>query len=387
MNTYRLVELQRETSWDPTELLSNTFRWSCDWPLVRLSEVTVRLTPRLFVENGAAVVTPGGIDTQYGGIRKRSLKHQGVAYQVGSGHQDLQLGDLLIPKNSEVPPVLIGPSLVGAMISDGFYAFRPTEQLSGAFLWALFSSESGRAFRRLMTSSPLGVSASKLDEAMVPLPAIEAQARIQTDLTEILARLENMEVEAATTWWSTANLRELNWQLALATPEPEQLSIGNPLSDHSSVFSGKQVDRDALLDSHKPGLLPVANGSVLSGRQRPRWTKQAVGIMTAFPGDVLVAAVGDRANARVVEETTVIDQGILLVRPNRREYATKIAAYLNSRAGQARRQILLSGATIPRVSIRDLGKIPVPDDLFDVEAVDAPLAPLTDELEELLWAS
>lgn len=387
MSTYRLVDLQGVSSWDPAELLSSAFRWPTEWPLVRLSEVTVRLTPRLFVDNGAAVITPGGIDTQYGGVRKRSLKYRGVAFQVGGSHQDLQHGDLILPRNPEVPPLLIGASLVGAMISDGFYAFRTAEQLSSAFLWALFSSESGRALRRALSSGFSRISTSKLDEISIPLPSAETQARIQTDLAGILARLENAEVEAATTWWSTANLQELSWQLALATPEPEQLSFGSPLTDHASVLSGKQIDRNALLDSHKPGLLPVTNGSVLSGRKRPRWTEQTANTVTAIPGDVLVASVGDRANARVVEEATVIDQGILLVRPNRSERAVKIAAYLNSRAGQARRQMLLSGAIIPRVSIRDLAKIPIPEDLFEGEAVDAPLVPLTDELEELLWTS
>lgn len=387
MSTYRLVDLQGVSSWDPAELLSSAFRWPTEWPLVRLSEVTVRLTPRLFVDNGAAVITPGGIDTQYGGVRKRSLKYRGVAFQVGGSHQDLQHGDLILPRNPEVPPLLIGASLVGAMISDGFYAFRTAGQLSSAFLWALFSSESGRALRRALSSGFSRISTSKLDEISIPLPSAETQARIQTDLAGILARLENAEVEAATTWWSTANLQELSWQLALATPEPEQLSFGSPLTDHASVLSGKQIDRNALLDSHKPGLLPATNGSVLSGRKRPRWTEQTANTVTAIPGDVLVASVGDRANARVVEEATVIDQGILLVRPNRSERAVKIAAYLNSRAGQARRQMLLSGAIIPRVSIRDLAKIPIPEDLFEGEAVDAPLVPLTDELEELLWTS
>lgn len=387
MSTYRLIELQRKSSWDPAELLSSAFRWPTDWPLAQLADVTVRLNPRVFVDRGTQVITPGGIDIQYGGVRKRSLRYQGAAFQVGGNHQDLQHGDLILPRNPEIPPLLIGPSLDGAIISDGFYAFRPTGQLSGTFLWALFSSKSGRDLRRALSFGVSHISTLKLDEIAIPLPSVETQTRIQTYLAEISARLEDMEVEAATTWWSTANLQELSWQLALATPRPEQLSFGSPLTDHASIFSGKRIDRDALLDNYKPGLLPVTNKSTLSGRMRPRWTEQTANTVTAIPGDVLVASVGDQANARVVEETTVIEQSILLVRPNRSDQAVKIAAYLNSRAGQAHRQILLSGALIPRVLIRDLAKIPIPENLFEVEAVNAPLMPLADELEELLWAS
>ena len=383
---YRLVELQGHLSWDPSELLLRSFEWPTEWPLERLSEITQRLTPRVLVNAGTPVITPDSIDKLYGGVRNRTLRYQGSAFQVGRDPEDLRPGDLILPKRPKVPPILIGDSLVGAIISDDFYAFRPTEWAFGAVLWAVFASKSGMNWWQGLTFGHSRVPVTALDDARLPCPPYETQDRVQTRLVGILTRLENMEVEAPATWWSTADLRQLGWQLALATPSPEEFTTGNPTSHYATVVAGKPVDRELLHDSNKPGLLAVVTGGVLAGVTQPRWTERAPRFEIAQPGDVLVAAIGERPHARVVENATVIDSSVYLLRPTRTEHALKIASYLNSREGQARRQIMLSGAVIPRISLRQLRDLPIPERHIEAETMNVPLVPLADELENELWS-
>lgn len=387
MATYQVVELRGRPNWEPADILSEAFKWPSNWPTVTLSEVAVQISPNVFVEQGASVITPSGVDSQYGGVRKRTAKYQGAGFQVGTGPRDLHVGDLLIPKNPNIPPVLIDVSQAGSLVSDGFLAVRFLDQVSAAFAWAAFASKAGQEFRATLSAGQTLSSFQKIADAQIPVPSLADQERVSTAISRIIDRLRNVESEAVTTWWTTANLQEIGWSLALATPNPQQVLSGNPLSSYAEVARGQRVDRSTIERDRKPALLPITNGGVLSGGSRPKWAQASPQAVIASPGDILVASVGDRANARLVEAETIVEQSVYRLRVKSPKRAQKITAFLNSQQGYAERQFLLQGMTIPRVSASDLLQMSLPENLFDTAELDGPLMPLHLELEELLWSN
>lgn len=383
-----VLDLREQSTWDPQSLTAAAFRWPTNLPLCQLQEITEQVAPDSVVSEGAQVISPDGVDPTSGGIRRRSRTYQGSAFQVSSHGPGLCVGDLLVPPSPSSPVLLVTEEMVGSVVSAAFRGLRPAPGLS-LWLWAVLNSESGRTARSLLATGSsrmtLGAGLSELD---VPLAA--EPAPLVGELAALQETTRIPEVEGRTTWWSTADLRELNWQTAIATPTPEVLSQGVPLGSLcESIQRGRPVRPEEVSKVDRPNLLPMADIPFLGGKPARKWLPpDAAAATIAFPGDVLVAAVGRLPHAITATSIMVVDSNVYAVRLLHRDLAMALARYLNGTEGLGLRQILLSGAFVPSLRVADLERLPV--SMSELQRLaDAPegakVEPLARRLERLLW--
>ncbi|NYD57054.1 hypothetical protein BKA08_001292 [Nocardioides marinisabuli] len=385
MLTSTVVDLRRMPSWDPRQLTAEAFSWPTSEPLVPVRGLATRVAAQSFADAGAPVVLPQGIDQSRGGIRKRANTYQGPVFQVG---RELREGDVLIPRAEAGPALYISRKRQGSLFAGKFLALRPLNERTALWLWAVLSSQTGQRWRGSLSRgsiSPILDALTLLDSAL-PLPS-EADLRGLADRLQAEERTTHIdEEEPAQTWWRAVDLRDHGWHLSLATPEPEILHAGTPLSAWSAdIRPGRNMNAVAV-EGEVPGYLPVADISTLSGRPPRRWAPaDGDNSVIAEPGDLLVAALGNAAHASIAETPAAIDAKVFRVRLATPEVGPWIARYLNSQAGYHARQVLLTGSALPHLRLDDLARLPIPEGELRAQSPE-PLQPLATRLEDLLWS-
>lgn len=384
MITVARVDLRGRSTWDTGLLTAETFEWPIAAPDVPLSDLVTLISGGSVVSRGTRVITPASLDPQSGGVRRRSERYQGSALQVG---RELQAGDVLVAANPDTPALLVTDRLRGAAVSTRFTALRPTGEITSDWLWAVLSSRSGHLIRRHLSFGSLdaGGSKARVLDVRIPVPPLGIQFELEPILRQIEAGTHIEEEEAVTTWWRRADLRGQEWRLLLASPEPERLDDGDSLGSLSERIE-QGGSRDDVSTDELVGASYITDIGVLSGRPPKRWARSLGegGVLTSR-GDVLVAAVGSRAHAVVATESSVLDRNVIRIRLNDTQRAEALARYLNGSVGYGLRQMLLSGSTVPRLSVRDLARLPVPDEALANHHADAPVVPLALQLEQTLW--
>lgn len=387
MATSNVLDLRRHTSWEPSRLLAGAFEWPIQAPTVALRELVSRVPPASFADAGTPVVTPAGIDSIRGGVRRRSRKYQGAAYQVGA---ELRPGDLLVPRSPSGLVLLVSDVMAGALVSSTFYALRPRQGVSALWLWGLLNSRSGLELRGSLAagSTALLLAPGDLLDIAVPLPTLVEQHALIGALQSEASTTHLEEEEAPETWWRTADLRGSEWRFMLASPRPDLLHEGIPLKDYcGEIVKGRPV-RDVAVEAQEVGFLPVADIRMLSGNPPRRWVPAtAERVTVVHPGDLCVAAPGERPHATVVQAEAVADPNVYVLRLRDPNLGPALAQYLNGREGFALRRMLISGAFIPNLRRGDLENLPVRPEALEQPAPDLPVTPLADRLERLLWQS
>lgn len=221
------------------------------------------------------------------------------------------------------------------------------------------------------------------------MPTLAERRDLLTRIADIEQTTHLEEEEPPQTWWHVADLQEVTWHVALATPDPSPLQDGTPLEMLCGEISrGRDTRRNALAEA-APEYLPVADVSVLGGKPPRRWVPASdTSSIVARPGDLLVAGLGNYAYATVASKDSIADQHVYVLRLRDVARGPAIAAYLNSQRGYSVRQMLLTGTTVPSLRGADLARIPIPE-----EALRAPVqpktppVPLARRLENVLWGS
>lgn len=387
MATSNVLDLRRHANWEPSRLLAEAFEWPIQAPTVALRDLVSRVAPASFADVSTPVITPAGIDPILGGVRRRSRKYQGAAYQVGA---ELQPGDLLVPRSPSGLVLLVSDLMMGALVSSTFYALRPREESSAAWLWAVLNSRSGLELRRRLAagSTALLLAPGDLLDIAVPLPTLALHHHLTEALQREAESTQFEEEEALETWWRSADLRGSEWRFMLASPRPDLLHEGIPLKDYCGEIAKGRPIRDVAVEAEEAGFLPVADIRMLSGNPPRRWVPAtAEGLTHVHPGDLCVAAPGERPHATVVQTEAVVDPNVYVLRLRNPALGPALAQYLNGREGFALRRMLISGAFIPNLRRGDLENLPVRPEALDQSAPDVPVIPLADRLERLLWQS
>lgn len=384
-----VLDLRFEKSWEPRQLTAEAFRWPVSLPQIAIAELALLLAPRTIADAGSPVIIPANIDVATGSVRRRSRNYQGPVFQVGS---DLRLGDVLVPRLGAGPALLVSEQLRGALISSRFSALRPTDGELSLWIWAVLSSESGRQLRTQLAQGaaiPI-VEPQKLSEAVIPVPPRNHLASMARRIEAIATTTHAPEDEAIETWWHTIDLRTTEWRIALATPDPSRLTIGAPLGDFCDEIVRGRNTRPGSIDTDAPGYLPVADVSVLGGKQPRRWLPaETRNLIIAHPGDLLVAGLGNLAHATIAERMVAVDKNVYALRLRDPSLGRPIANYLNSQDGYGARQMLATGSTIPSIRASDIARIPLPAAALEISEqviVTSPL-PLSQRLEQVLWKS
>lgn len=383
-----IVDLRQRSMWDPGHLTAESFRWPKTLHVAAIEHLVTRVVPRSFADVGAPVITPASVDKNTGAIRRRARNYQGAVFQVGV---ELRSGDVLVARTGVSAALLVTDRLLGSLVSERFTALRPQETQYSKWIWAVLTSESGCRLRSSLMSgaaSPV-IAPAQLLRAPIPVPALNQLMSMSDAIDSLEETTHSLEERAGETWWGTADLRTLEWRLALAIPNPGQLDEGVPLGTYcTEIARGRNTRRDSI-DFEAPGYVAVADVSTLGGKSPRRWlAAEASSQIFAYPGDLLVAAVGDYAYASIVDNVVVVDQNVYRIRLLDQSLAGAIARYLNSANGFGVRRIFLSGVTVTSLSRSDLGRFPIPN-----EALASPVSlsddsvPLAQRLELALWQS
>jgi hypothetical protein len=386
MVTSAILDVRREQTWEPARLLAGVFHWPIEAPTVALRDLFARLAPTSFADVGTPVITPGSIDPVLGGVRRRSRKYQGTAYQVGA---ELRPGDVLVPRSPGGIVMLVSDRMAGALVSSSFYALRPVDETSGLWVWGVLNCLSGRELRGSLAfgSASMALSLGELLDLPVPVPPLAEQRSLIGVLRELEALTRIPEEEATETWWRTVDLRGAEWRLMLASPRPELLHDGVPLRDFCGEIEKGRPLRDVAVESEELGLLPVADIGVLSGNRPRRWVSDTDRLARVHIGDLCVAAVGERAHAAVAQVDAAADPNVFVLRLRNPALGPAMAQYLNGQEGFALRRMMVSGSVIPHLRRGDLERLPVREEALErLDLAEAPVAPLAERLEHALWS-
>lgn len=384
MSTSTLIRLEGVADWSPARLVVADFRWPSTANAEPLGSLVSLVAPDGLAERGTAVITPAGLDTTYGGIRRRSFEYQGSVYQVRSGAHGpgVRAGDLLLPPGGR-PVLLLGDEDVGAAASSEFLAIRPMPGQS-LWIWAVLNSASGRELRLRLASAIGSHDPTRfLSELVIPLPPIDGPRAADSELAAAQASTRGRDEISADSWWSTADLLATEWRIALSTPDPELLESGTPLGQLCEIHTARSGYEEA--DLPEPGFLPLFSTSVLAGGPVRRWARPRGAAEVASTGDMLVAGVGARNYATAVEAPCLPHKGVFLLRPKDPRFAPALANFLNGRSGEGLRRILLTGSTVPHLRKEDIARIPVPLPVLSPNQIDVIAAPLHTRLEAALW--
>jgi hypothetical protein len=384
-----VVSLLERQNWDPAALTAEALEWpGRSQHTLPVRDLTRSLFPDVWVEQDVPVITPGSLDPVAGGVRKRSRKYRGAAFQVGGVERGLQPGDLLVPMNPDVPLLLLRPEHVGSLVSSAFLALRPSEGL-GLWIWGVLTSRTGREFRSHLAVGAVGRSTSKaaLLELEIPVPPLAEAGVTYQQLLAIEHGTHREEEEGGGTWWRTVDLAQCEWSIALATPDPDVLDVGIPLGDLCGEISrGRPVPQEEYREKPELGYVALTDIAVLGGKPVRRWVPlEPRTPVIAQPGDVFVAAVGARPHAVVATETTAVDRNVFVLRLRDRQRGPAIAHYLNGQTGYGLRQVLLTGDFIPGMRKDNLARLPVPREALEYTGTVEPLVPLDMQLEQALW--
>jgi hypothetical protein len=388
--TTAFVRLAREEDWDLGRLTAASFRW----PIAKANTVALRdvistVPTDSWIDVGAPVITPAGLDPVGGGVRRRSRKYRGSVFQIRASGPGLNLGDLLLPRSPETPVLLVGSDLVGSLVSSQFLALR-TDAASALWIWAVLNSRSGRSLRQHFAGGVMASSATRarLLDLELPWPSSQEIAQRAHRLADIEVQTHRPEEEASGTWWRAVDLRKMDWNLALATPDLEVFNSGSPLRELCrEIIRGRPAPREALRDEPTRGFIPVTDIAVIDGKPVHRWVSATLtNQIVATPGDVFVAAVGNRPHAALATENSAVDRNLFLLRLHDPAHAIGLVQYLNGQTGYGLRRILLSGAIIPGLRKDALASLPVPEEVLRSSPNPAVLIPLAEQLEQALWS-
>jgi hypothetical protein len=296
-----------------------------------------------------------------------------------------------VPSIASGHVLLVAPSHQGFSFSNLYLALRPSSNTDGLWLWAVLNSTRGqRARGAVSAASAARLTMSGLLGLQVPIPN-ERWASIRDAVVNLHDRASfiTMAVYAGQSWWRATKLpRAGSWAIFLATRNPEQLSQGVSVSDMAEeVRRGRKAD--AVGDAPQPGWLPYLSSQDLrSGGENSAWARPTGPV--ARPGDLLVAEVGKRPLTIVADRELLPGPFVSLVRLKDAGLAGRVAAYLNSEAGQAVRRLAFAGSTVPRLGPREIRSMRIPKSVLqsdpapEVPQGDARPLPLT--LDALLWS-
>lgn len=387
--TTAFVRLALEKDWDLGRLTAESFTWpTTKATIVALRDVVTVVPTDSWADAGPPVITPTGLDSIGGGIRRRSRKYRGPVFQVRAAGPGLSFGDLLLPRNPNSPVLLIGSDLLGALVSSQFLALRADPD-SALWIWGVLNSRSGRRFRQHFATgvTSTSVTRGRLLDIEIPWPSARQIARRRAPLEEIERQTHRPEEEAAGTWWRTEDLRVVDWNLALATPDREIFNSGIPLGELCrEIVRGRHTPRGAIKDEPAVGLLPVTDIAAIQGKPIRRWVSPTEPTQTvATPGDVFVAAVGARPHAALASDRTAVDHNLFLLRLRDRAQASGLVQFLNGETGYGLRRIFLTGVTVPSLGKQALARLPVPEEALQGSTEPAVPIHLADQLERVLW--
>jgi hypothetical protein len=354
-----------------------------DVPAVHLGELVEPVSAQPVPAVIREWVMPPNVHRETGAVRVRHRRDKsGVGYALGS---NLVAGDVLVPRRSIRPCVLVDDRFKGVAFSEGFTAIRSHSSLQPALLWAYLSSRSGLSVRkRLLTGGTMPyLSWRSLRDISIHVPSLERQMAVVRQLPRPQVSRDEYRRSA----WLLSSALDGNWEHGLIRAtlgfEPAHL-----LRDICEVMRGRVRKADRR-DLPLPGLVPVCLPEMI---RREDWHPifWAAPIEPLTDGKSIALPAIRPFHAGVPPAGMAVGHGAFLLRQRQNADATVRAGllceWLNDDQGQEALKALSASHLIPGVSLSGLRELPMPVDwtaaspIYDRAPVHDAVA-LADELE------
>lgn len=339
------------------------------WPMRHLAELVGNVDEARVAEGRPPLITPRDIEPETGDQVPREHSELEPVFQV---HRQLVAGDILLPRASAIPAVLVSEAHARFAFSTGFVPVRPnTNVVDALFLWMLLSSSRGIRARANLSPGNLDWDAARRLRIAVPPLAVQRTASVA---------LPNVRWLAAESRWRTANLRSAHaWGIDRA-----DIREGDRLRDIAQIRDGA-VDDGAIFAVPGTSRVPVLTAIKAVEGRPDGWATigpekvsdgSEIALSPVFPFRACRLPAGWVASRRFLVLRIVES----LDSPQWRT-VDGLVTWINSIAGKNALGVVASGAALPRLTAAALGRVAAPDSVAQSGGFAEPLA---DQLERAL---
>ena len=303
-----------------------------------------------------------------------SKKISGATTVVGAdapsrARQLVVTGDVLV---STVRPNLnsvavVPPELDGATVSTGFTVLRPGKNLEGRYLfhWVRSPSFIEDMIRNATGASYPAVSDRIIKGSIMPTPSLKEQCRIAAILDQADAlRAKRRQILAHLETLTQSIFSDMFGSTASSTGRVDLRSLSAVITKGTTPTSlGLQFTRQGVpfvrVQNLQQGTVQFASGDLFIDAD----THEALRRSVIQPNDLLLSIAGTIGRVSIVPENAPemnCNQAVAIVRLLDPGIGAWLMAWLNS--SDAKRQIHASSvtATIPNLSLSQIGQLTVP---------------------------
>ena len=263
MRLWGTVELADAETWYPSRVLGlerPQISARGSGQLVHLGEVAQILHARATATAGDSVVNPRDIDRGSGAIVSAGAGRGEVGFALNRG---LELGDILVPRTSSQPCVLLTEEHRALFFTQQFIALRTDGQIaSPCLIWALLSSTNGQTARAVLGSGTTvpRIEANALLDLQIGITSGEQAIKLRDFLPTPAVWLS-----AVPSWrssWAHAVLRSgVGWQLSALGDEDEHETV--VLGDVATISRPRKLR--LVEDVSRAAIFPVLNRRCFAG--------------------------------------------------------------------------------------------------------------------------
>lgn len=384
-------------TWDPDVAVAGSRRdaEAIIWPSVRLGDL-VEVVPSTHLDQTTEWVWPSCVSELTGdcSIRQRKRPNM-VGYRLGV---NLRPDDVLFPRLSLGPCVLVQPEHAGVAFTDGFVALRPVRAGEGVLLWGVLSSADGIQMRQAIAFGGVGggVALAQLLELRLQLPPLDRGEAIKACLPPAARNPDAQQVGQTT--WTTFDATDGRWGIHFET-----LGLGyapaTTLTGIARVQPGS-VNAKERVELPLPGYLPVClpehvradrwspsswaapfktkvprKGQVGGWESRhptapleqvPELVVEEKSVSSPFAhhrvttgGEILLPAVYRHLPA-IAPAGWLVGRGVFAIVLNEPDRAKELVNWLKGAQGQSVLKRFVSGEFVPSLTLSALKDLPLP---------------------------
>ena len=387
-----VVDLRERDDWTIQKLLNSQqrFEWPTQLETVRIDEICAVVGVDGPGTPGQDVVTPSWVDPRSHAIQRFQELHVGPVFRVHAAGEGLGIDDLLVPRSSKSPVIRITHAHFGLAFSSEYLAIRPLDR--SLELWAVLNSTSGQRAR--MSIETWGASYGRNGLSWTEFLALEVPdpSKVARGFAKKLWSFSNnLTVEfpqaKAESWWRVTQLSEDgDWRLEIATNDPELLLRGVPLESLCVSIKIGRLGKSDSLPFDRPGWLPVVDLFALRNSKTRFWSSPTEPTGVLAPGDICLSILNGRVYSSVLDRPSILGShayGLRLVDSSKAQH---VSDFLVSSDARQVIDLLWSGSGVTRLSQKDLGRIPIPQEMLDAPGKENATKPVAELLEAMLWS-
>lgn len=353
------------------------------WPRRLLSESFTIVPPRHRLDRWDPMASPSDVDAVTGAVRSAKPANGRPGFRLA----DLRPGDTLVPSLGQGPCVFVTPEFEDITFSATFHVLRALDGRPNVAVWAWLSSAAGVSAREALEARAAAprLPAAHLLTLTVPWLPESKEEGVRTLLPRPPVH-ELARVREASAWKLVPLTGADDW---LPRSSFRSLFPGRtvPLGEIANVWSGN-VKKFDLTPVEVPSALPVVTRRDVVARCGPSaWARPSKNLSMTDSSTVLVTLSGrfaiSVAPAKCLVESGVAGISVTDSAGDRNEVARRLAAFLQSAAGQFLLREASRGTAMPSLTLSGLRQLQVPPPT-ELPRPDDTQEPLAERLDATL---